>query len=57
MSELIISALGLGALYLISNQKENTCETLENRNIDIKKEALAPLFKPQKKFKLYKWCT
>ena len=36
MSELIISALGLGALYLISNQKENTCETLENRNIDIK---------------------
>ena len=31
MGELIISALGLGALYIISNQKEKKCETFGNR--------------------------
>ena len=31
MSELIISALGLGALYIISNQKEKKQETFGNR--------------------------
>ena len=34
MSELIISALGLGALYIISNQKEKKCETFNNRDLN-----------------------
>ena len=36
MSELIVSALGLGVLYLISNQKEKKCETMKNRPYNIK---------------------